>query len=219
MVELNEADEGIVDLLRDGRNTPSNLARHLDYSREYVSQRLKRLTEHDVVERVDRGLYELVDDPAETTDAETPQAAEEPPRREANASQPLEPSADERTGVPTEDGFEESDVAGEFDLPNGDEITDDVWSTVNEVSANWEDDAARLETRRKAAATVLQYALDHDVYLGKSSDVVEAVHERYPVEGQNAETWWRKNIRAVLKEVGTYSQGHHGYAVEGLADA
>lgn len=102
------------------------------------------------------------------------------------------------------------------DLPAETEISDDVWSVVNEVSASWDDDPERLETRRKAAATVLQYALTHDVYLGKSSDAVEAIREKYPVEGQNAETWWRKNVRGVLKVVGTYSRGQHGYAVEDL---
>lgn len=62
-IDLNEADEGIIEVLREGRNTPANIARRLDYSREYVSQRLKRLREHNMVNRPDRGLYELVDDP------------------------------------------------------------------------------------------------------------------------------------------------------------
>lgn len=88
-IDLNEADEGIVDHLREGRNTPSNLARHLDYSREYVSQRLKRLTEHNVVERVDRGLYELVDDPGRS---EAPRGDETPPEDDVGASPPPDPA-------------------------------------------------------------------------------------------------------------------------------
>lgn len=73
-IELNSADESIVQVLEEGRNTPSNIARRLDYSREYVSQRLKRLREHGLVERVDRGLYELTlddhEDPAEEPEPE-----------------------------------------------------------------------------------------------------------------------------------------------------
>jgi hypothetical protein len=34
-----------------------------------------------------------------------------------------------------------------------------------------------------------------------------------PVPGQDRETWWRKNIRPVLKEAGEYSNGRHGYVV------
>lgn len=89
-VDLNEADEGIVDLLREGRNTPSNIARHLDYSREYVSQRLKRLTEHGIVVRVDRGLYGLEDDPADSDGAEDGERP--PPESENEPSLPPEPS-------------------------------------------------------------------------------------------------------------------------------
>lgn len=63
-IELNTADEKITNALESGRNTPSNLAEDLGYSREYVSQRLKRLREHNLVERVGRGLYQLPDDGA-----------------------------------------------------------------------------------------------------------------------------------------------------------
>jgi DNA-binding Lrp family transcriptional regulator len=63
-IELNNADQKIVTALGSGRNTPSNLAEELGYSREYVSQRLKRLREHDIVQRVGRGLYELPNDDA-----------------------------------------------------------------------------------------------------------------------------------------------------------
>lgn len=81
-IDLNEADQHIIDELKQGRNTPSNLASDLDYTREYVSQRLKRLREHDIVERVGRGLYELkTEDIAESDSSsepsETSEAAEE----------------------------------------------------------------------------------------------------------------------------------------------
>jgi len=60
-IDVNEADEKIIRELLKGRNRPSNLARELDYTREYVSQRLKRLREHDVVNRPDSGIYEVAD--------------------------------------------------------------------------------------------------------------------------------------------------------------
>lgn len=70
-IELNDADEKIIDVLTEGRNTPANIARRLNYTREYVANRLKRLVEHDVVEKPDRGLYELAIVPqAEETESE-----------------------------------------------------------------------------------------------------------------------------------------------------
>jgi len=113
-----------------------------------------------------------------------------------------------------EQDVEEPEPVG-IELPSEEEISDDVWAAVDTVADGWDDDS-RLENRRLAAATTLQYALTHDVHLGKSSDVVEAVREKYPVEGQSAETWWRKNVRDVLKEFGEYSKAQHGYAVESL---
>ena len=61
--QLNDTDAGILDLLRVGRVTPRYAARELDRQQPYINQRLKRLVEHEHVRRVDRGLYELVDDP------------------------------------------------------------------------------------------------------------------------------------------------------------
>lgn len=64
-IELNEADERIIDVLREGRNTPANIARRLDYTREYVANRIKRLVEHGVLGKPDRGIYELREPPDE----------------------------------------------------------------------------------------------------------------------------------------------------------
>jgi biotin operon repressor len=64
-IPLNEADEGIVDALSEGRNVPANLADELGYSRQYVQNRIKRLREHGIVKNVGRGVYELVEDPRE----------------------------------------------------------------------------------------------------------------------------------------------------------
>lgn len=67
--DLNDTDEALLDLLAEGRVTPRYARLELDISREYVSQRLRRLEEHGHVEKVDRGLYGLLSDPREGDDA------------------------------------------------------------------------------------------------------------------------------------------------------
>ena len=62
-INLNPTDNAILDMLRDGRCTPSFIAREHDYTRGNVKNRLDRLVEHDYVKRLDRGLYELANDP------------------------------------------------------------------------------------------------------------------------------------------------------------
>jgi Arc/MetJ-type ribon-helix-helix transcriptional regulator len=93
------------------------------------------------------------------------------------------------------------------------DVSDDVVAAVETVADNWEDAPDRLQARKNAAAKILQHALDTGNAVGKSSDIVEQVRDQHPVEGQNAETFYRKNIRPTLKEYGTYSQGKHGYVV------
>ncbi|MDQ2072342.1 winged helix-turn-helix domain-containing protein [Haloarcula sp. H-GB4] len=62
-IDLNPTDRAILDLLRDGRCTPSYIADEHGYSRQNVTNRLSRLVEHGYVRKVHTGLYELVDDP------------------------------------------------------------------------------------------------------------------------------------------------------------
>jgi DNA-binding Lrp family transcriptional regulator len=59
-IRLNDADKAILRELRDGRGTAAFLDRRIKWSREYITQRLRRLEEHGVVENLeDTGLYEL----------------------------------------------------------------------------------------------------------------------------------------------------------------
>lgn len=88
----------------------------------------------------------------------------------------------------------------------------DVDDVVERVSESWDDDD-RLDDRRAAARAVLSYAVNTGEAVGKQ----EAIHnfrEEFDVDGQNEESWWRQNIRPVLKDVGTYSKGQKGYVVE-----
>jgi len=67
--ELNDLDEKILDVLTDGRATPTLIKiiledRGTEVSRQYINQRMKRLSEHDHIENLfDTGVYELVIDP------------------------------------------------------------------------------------------------------------------------------------------------------------
>ena len=61
--DLNDTDRDILDMLQEGRVSPPFVAERLGKSREYTSQRLIRLREHEHARRIAPGLYELVDDP------------------------------------------------------------------------------------------------------------------------------------------------------------
>ncbi|MDS0223821.1 helix-turn-helix domain-containing protein [Haloarcula sp. S1AR25-5A] len=61
--EFDELHWKIVDVLREGRATPSYLSQRTGESRQLVSQRLRDLRLSGFVEKVHKGLYELVEDP------------------------------------------------------------------------------------------------------------------------------------------------------------
>ncbi len=59
-IPLNNADEAILEELELGRVTAAFLSKRIDWSRSYITQRLRRLEEHGYVENIeDTGLYEL----------------------------------------------------------------------------------------------------------------------------------------------------------------
>ena len=62
-IRLNDTDLQLLECLAEGRNVPANIADELDFSRQYIQQRLKRLEEHGYVQNIGRGVYELVSDP------------------------------------------------------------------------------------------------------------------------------------------------------------
>jgi len=69
-MELNDADQRILDVLLDGRDDnqpwgrqlPKNLAGELEYSRQYVQNRLQMLNAAGLVRNVGGGLYEITDE-------------------------------------------------------------------------------------------------------------------------------------------------------------
>ena len=66
--DLNALDHEILDVLSDGRATPTLVKRLLerndtDVSRQYINRRMKRLSEHEHIENLlDTGVYELTAD-------------------------------------------------------------------------------------------------------------------------------------------------------------
>ena len=120
-----------------------------------------------------------------------------------------EPTEQDSSSPPQPASSTQSSTSNGLDV----DVSGDVVAAVENVADSWEDAPDRLQTRKNAAAKTLQYALDTGEAVGKSSDIVATVREQHPVEGQKAETFYRKNIRPVLKEYGTYNQGKHGYVV------
>ena len=59
--ELNPADEAIIEILEDGRASPTMLANETDYTRQYVHSRLQLLVAAERVRKAGHGVYELED--------------------------------------------------------------------------------------------------------------------------------------------------------------
>lgn len=72
-IRLNETDEKILEILHEGRNVPANVAEELDFTRQYIQQRLRRLEEHGYIQNIGRGVYEIITDPR---NADTDEIAE-----------------------------------------------------------------------------------------------------------------------------------------------
>lgn len=75
--DLRPVDRALLDYLNEGRVTPVFCQTRLEmageeYTRGYLHERLTRFVEHDhAANRMETGLYELVDDPRETTPTQT----------------------------------------------------------------------------------------------------------------------------------------------------
>lgn len=61
-IELRDIDRTILEHLLEGRCTPSYLSKQIGVVQQYISQRLARLVDAEIVDRIDRGLYELPDE-------------------------------------------------------------------------------------------------------------------------------------------------------------
>jgi hypothetical protein len=61
--DLAPADRVVLDMLQVGRVTAPYISAETEYSLQYTRDRLKRLCDHDHVEKIHSGLYELIEDP------------------------------------------------------------------------------------------------------------------------------------------------------------
>lgn len=59
MTELDDLHWEIIEIMQEGRATPSYLADRTEESRQLISQRLRDLQMADIIHQVHRGLYEL----------------------------------------------------------------------------------------------------------------------------------------------------------------
>lgn len=57
--DLREADWAIIDVLREGRNNAPNLADRTGYSKQYIRERLQRLSAEGMLTNIGSGIYEL----------------------------------------------------------------------------------------------------------------------------------------------------------------
>jgi len=88
---------------------------------------------------------------------------------------------------------------------------DETHHVVDEVSAAWDNDG-RLEDRRQAAQAAVDLLLERG-QLGKR-DAVDQLLPEYAVDGQDEETWWRRNCRDVVSRLGTYSKAKQAYVLD-----
>ena len=109
------------------------------------------------------------------------------------------------------DAFDSDDLQGDADTTI-DDLTDREGSradVVESVAEAWEDTPDRLDARKAAARAVLEYAREHGSVSKKEAK--EQVEPNHPVEGQNARTWYRNNIRPVLNEAAEYDDSERAY--------
>lgn len=66
--ELNPADRRILSALNEGVRNPSWLADELEYTRQYVHQRLQLLVAAELVENLGHGLYKITEDGSDELD-------------------------------------------------------------------------------------------------------------------------------------------------------
>ena len=87
---------------------------------------------------------------------------------------------------------------------------------VERVAEGWEDPDDRLAARKAAARAVLDYAAEQGAV--SKQDAVENVRPEYPVEDQDARTWYRKTARPALSEAAAFEYSHRDRAYHFVGD-
>ena len=68
--DFRDADWAIIEVLREGRNNTPNLADRTGYSKQYIRERLKRLSDEGILTNIGSGIYELNADTVPTENTE-----------------------------------------------------------------------------------------------------------------------------------------------------
>ena len=117
----------------------------------------------------------------------------------------IDPRGDEGNGSAAVDNDDEPVEAVE-------DATDPIAAVVDRVADDWEDNPDRLADRKAAARAVLEYARDHGSV--SKQEAKDEVEPEYSVDGQSPRTWYRKNIRPVLKEAAQYDQSKRAHTLD-----
>lgn len=183
--------------------TSSDVSEALDCSTESARQKLTQLYEEGRVDKRKTGRTTVwwhtggepitPDERAVEEDAEAAREQADKRREERGESRP---EATDQSATPTA-----TQSAGDEQKIDGD--------TVDAVATEWSDPPERIEARKEAARAVLAYAREHGTV--SKQEAKEEVFPEYSVEGQNARTWYRKNIRPVLNEAAEYDQSARAY--------
>jgi ribosomal protein S25 len=181
---------GVFDAVRGPVVTSSDVADALGCTTEAARQKLRRLVDRGELEKRKTGrtvvYWRAVDE-----------ERREPPRDAARSDPGNDPGADTDA--------EEPPIRPE----SGDE---DLAGVVDRIAEGWDDPPERIDARKAAARAVLEHAREHGTVSKKEAK--EEVRPEYPVEGQNARTWYRKNIRPVLNEAAEYDESVRAYRLD-----
>jgi len=109
-----------------------------------------------------------------------------------------------------EQKLDENTTDHEDSYPNP-KVDHPIEEIVAEVSESWDDTPKRLAARRAAAEAALALAVERGSL--SKQEALDEVQPKNDIDGQNEETWWRKNVRPVLKEAGEHAPGR-GYVVD-----
>jgi len=58
--DLRDADWEIIEVLREGRNNAPNIGDQTGYSKQYIRERFKRLSDEGIITNIGSGIYELI---------------------------------------------------------------------------------------------------------------------------------------------------------------
>lgn len=167
----------------------SEIAEELGISRQGADRRLRSLRDAGEVSSKKIGAVLVWFMPRERG---RPENAESAARTD-----PIDDTPDRSTDPPAD--AHDAHTAVEEDAPDA----------VDRVAEQWDGHPDQIEARKAAARAVLDYAREHGTV--SKQDAIEHVRPEYPVEGQNARTWYRKTIRPILNEAAEYDQSARAY--------